>query len=213
MLSRKPVLLALSVLFLTSLACNLVTGTPTKPPAQALPSAPAPTKPPIATQKKPPSTTTQEKPPSAAQKTELKQWGVSATASSQYGDKDWAAAQATGAPNTKECGDKTSAWASSSATGVDWLEVTYASPVTPTQINIYETYNPGSIVKVELRDTNGDYHSVYTASPSVVSECPRTLVVDVKDVTSPVNAVRISLDQTKSPSWNEIDAVELVGLK
>lgn len=195
MFARKPILLALTVFFLVSLACNFITGAPTQPPAQGQPPAP-----------------TQEQ-PSSAQKTELRQWGASATASSQYGDPDWTAAQSTGAPDTKECGDKTSAWASSSATGVDWLEVTYANPVTPTQVNIYETYNPGSIVKVEVRDTNGSYHSVYTASPSVGSDCPRTLTVDVKNITVPVNAVRISLDQTKSASWNEIDAVELVGVK
>ena len=203
MFVRKSILLALIVLFLASLACNLVTGAPTQPSIPGQPPAPTKGQPPAPTQGQPP----------AAQQTELRQWGASATASSQYGDKDWAATQATGAPDTKACADKTSAWASSSATGVDWLEVTYDSPVTPTQINIHETYNPGSIVKVEVRDTNGSYHPVYTSSPSVVSECPRTLAVDVKNITTPVNAVRISLDQTTSPSWDEIDAVELVGLK
>lgn len=149
----------------------------------------------------------------ASQKAETRQWGTSATASSQYGDKDWAAGQATGAPNTKECGDFTTAWASSSAQGVDWLEVNYATPVTPTQINIYETFNPGSIIKVEVRDTGGKYHTIFTATPAAVSECPRVLTIDVKDISVQVSAVRISLDQTNSASWNEIDAVELVGLK
>jgi len=203
MFVRKPILLALIMLFLASLACNFVTGVPTQPAVPGQPPAPTKGESPTPTQEQPP----------AAQQTELRQWGASATASSQYGDKDWAATQATGAPDTKECGDKTSAWASSSATGVDWLEVTYASPVTPAQINIYETYNPSSIVKVEVRDTKGSYHSVYSASPSVVNDCPRTLTVDVKNITVPVDAVRISLDQTNSPSWNEIDAVELVGMK
>jgi hypothetical protein len=37
--------------------------------------------------------------------------------------------------------------------------------------------------------------------------------VEVKNMTDPISAVRISLDQTNSASWNEIDAVELVGSK
>jgi hypothetical protein len=141
----------------------------------------------------------------------IEQWAASATASSQYGDPDWAASAATGAPDTSECGDYATAWASESSSGQDWLEVTYSTAVVPTKIVIYETYNPGSIVKVEVKDTSGNYHTAWTGNAGAASECPRQLTVTVSGVSQKVNAVRINLDQSVVGSWDEIDAVQLVG--
>jgi hypothetical protein len=67
----------------------------------------------------------------------IRQWASSATASSEYGNPDWAAHQATGAPDTPECGDLVSAWASYDQYTVEWLEVGYATPVVPSEVNIY----------------------------------------------------------------------------
>ena len=77
------------------------------------------------------------------------QWAASATASSQFGDPDWSAQQAAGAPNTSACGDNNTAWASANPNGVDSLQLTYAVPVTPKQIEIHETYNPSAVVSNE----------------------------------------------------------------
>ena len=43
------------------------------------------------------------------------QWAATATASSQYGDIDWAARQATGAPDMVACDDDVHAWAFAAA--------------------------------------------------------------------------------------------------
>jgi hypothetical protein len=141
----------------------------------------------------------------------LSQWASSASASSQYGEDSWSAAQVIGAPDTTECGDFTTAWASEYYDGVDWLEVSFATPVIPTQINIYETYNPSSIVKVEMRDLEGSYHTVYETTPAIIESCPSTLIIDLEDIEYKVNAVLITIDQSVLMEWNEIDAVQLVG--
>jgi hypothetical protein len=141
----------------------------------------------------------------------LRQWASSASASSEYGSDSWSAAQVIGSPDTSECGESTTAWASSYYDGVDWLEVGFATPVVPTQINIYETYNPGSIVKVEVRDEEGSFHTVYEATPAYVEECPRTFKINISDIDFKVTSVLISLDQSILMEWDEIDAVELVG--
>ncbi len=140
----------------------------------------------------------------------LSQWASSASASSEYGEDSWSAAQALGAPDTTECGDFTTAWASYYYDGVDWLDVGFEIPVVPTQIKIYETYNPGSIVKVEVRDEAGSFHTVYEATPAYVETCPRTLTINLSDMDLKVSAVLISVDQSVLMNWNEIDAVELV---
>ncbi len=143
--------------------------------------------------------------------TDLRQWAATASASSEYGSSDWSARQATGAPNTLECGDTITAWASSSSSGQDWLEVGYSLAVVPSTINIHQSYNPGSIVKVEVKDTSGNYTTVYTASPVLLDTCPYTLSIPVSGISTPVNVVRITLDQSVVQDWNEIDAVELIG--
>lgn len=140
-----------------------------------------------------------------------RQWASSADASSAFGSSDWAATQATGSPNTLTCGDEVTAWASSSYSGVDWLDVGFTTPVVPTQINIYESYTPGSIVKVEVRDLDGSFHTVYQGTPASVSDCPRVLTININDIDYKVNAVLISVDQSELNNWDEIDAVELVG--
>ncbi len=144
--------------------------------------------------------------------TEIRQWAASAFASSEYGNPDWAAVQATGAPDTfvEECADLPSAWASYESDTVDWLELTYDTPVVPTAINIIQTHSPDQVVMVELVDTAGAYHEIYTGEPeNLWEECPYTLSILV-NVKYEVTGLKITIDQLISP-WNEIDAVELVG--
>jgi hypothetical protein len=142
---------------------------------------------------------------------EMGQWAVTATASSEYSTPDWSAQQATAAPDTPECGDLQTAWASEASDGVDWLEVGYATPVRPSQINIYETNSPGFIVRVEVRDQAGTYYTVWEGKPGPLEQCPRVLSIPVSEVEPRVVAVRISLDQRPGGDWDEIDAVQLVG--
>ena len=147
----------------------------------------------------------------AASAETIRQWAITATASSEYSSPDWAAHQATGAPDTFECGDLITAWASYDGQSIEWLELGYAAPVFPTEVNIYETHSPTQIVKVELLDTSGSYHQVFTASPQIVI-CPSILSVQVTDASYQAVGVRITVDQTQLEApWNEIDAVELVG--
>ena len=153
-----------------------------------------------------------EKSPAETEREVIRQWGSTATASSEYDNPDWAASQAIGPPDTKECGDLPTAWASAERTGLDWLEIQYDTPVYPDQVNVIQTHMPNQVVKVELIDTKGKYHTKYTGQPAVM-DCPYTLSVDIKDADYQVVGVKLTIDQTvlDPTSWNEIDAVELVG--
>lgn len=191
MTHRRSLLICaiLAVVLLTTLACALSgTGSSTQPTSQVNPPANPPANSPI------------------------RQWASSASASSEYGASDWSAQQATGAPNTATCGDQVTAWAAAYySNGVEWLDVGFATPVVPTQINVYESYTPGSIIKVEVRDAEGTFHTVWTGTPGSVSQCPRVFTVNISNIDFKVNAVLITLDQTALADWDEIDAVELVG--
>ncbi len=143
----------------------------------------------------------------------LYQWASSASATSQYTDTRWNAMQATGAPDTDSCGDIDTAWASSSSSGSDVLTVDFDEAVIPSQINIYQTYNPGSIIKVEVSNTEGGKAIILPKSddPPGNTPCPGVFTINISDMAMPVNRVMIYLDQTIGGGWNEIDAVELVG--
>jgi hypothetical protein len=140
----------------------------------------------------------------------IEQWAVSAIASSQYGSSDWSASQATGEPDTPNCGDFRTAWASATSTGVDWIQLDYATPVYPTQIVIYETYNPGALTQISVVGESGTEYMVYVTSPEEKA-CPITRSFDITPTSEKVTSVILYIDQSEIGGWNEIDAVKLVG--
>jgi hypothetical protein len=143
---------------------------------------------------------------------EIRQWAVSAIAGSWYGGgENWSPSQATGEPNVTDCFDDARAWASAESGTVEWLELTYATPVNPTQVNIVQTYNPSYVVKVELIDAQGNYHEIYSSNGAAAGSCPFTLSIPVENAGYQAVGVKIAIDQTALEDWNEIDAVELVG--
>jgi hypothetical protein len=138
------------------------------------------------------------------------QWAASATASSEYTENAWGAKQATGRPNAPVCEDDGRAWASLESNGVDWLELVYEESVRPTEIRVYEVFGASSIVKVEVKDAGGTYYTVYTAQPTS-QPCSRVLIVPVTGISATIKVVRMSVDQRALNTWNEIDAVKLIG--
>lgn len=145
----------------------------------------------------------------------IRQWASSAEGSSQYSDGGWSFAQATGEPDTLECGDTSTAWASATSTGKDYLKLHFDEPVIPTQVNIYETFSPGSIIGVDLGNSQVDAALISlrdSTDPVGNTACPGVFTVDISGVDSPVDTVVIYLNQNLGGSWNEIDAVELVGM-
>jgi hypothetical protein len=154
--------------------------------------------------------------------TEVRQWATDAFATSQYGEDAWSARQAIGAPDTRQCGDSSTAWAAASATGVHTITLYYSMAVTPTQINIYETYNPGAVFDVQYIAGDGSDTQTVFSGADPTSECPGVFSIPVEAgpvTVQPVPAdatlfhtVQVALDQAITNNWNEIDAVELVGV-
>ncbi|MBK9125310.1 MAG: hypothetical protein IPM16_19605 [Chloroflexi bacterium] len=145
----------------------------------------------------------------------LRQWAVRAEATSEYSRDQWSARQATGAPNTDGCRDAQTAWASSQGdSSAEELRLTYATPVIPRQVNVYQVYNPGSIVNIAVVDaeTGARIDLPNSIDAAGNTPCPGVFTVDISDINRPVSGVVIYLDQSVLGTWNEIDAVELVGV-
>lgn len=141
----------------------------------------------------------------------VRQWASRATASSFY-DDSYAPDGATGPPDVGGCLSSPAAWASSAPDSQETLELGFDQPLYATQLNIYQTHQPGSIVRIDLTDIRGSSTTVYTNTAALIDTCPFVQTVDFGPTLSPVVSVTLSLDQSNGTSWNEIDAVEIVGL-
>lgn len=144
----------------------------------------------------------------------LRQWARSARASSEYRSTDYAAAQATGAPDVTKAGDNGKAWAPKLADGgEEWLEVTFAQAVRATELRVVQNHAPGAIVRIDAIGADGAAVAVWTG-PDPTAYAPRTIGVlsaTLAGATAPVATFRIVLDSKRVADWNEIDAVELIG--
>jgi hypothetical protein len=144
----------------------------------------------------------------------IRQWASSATASSEYSPTRWSAAQATSAPDTFTYGDIQTAWATlRSDDSIQWIELKYSALVYATEVNVFETYNPGALSRIDLKDTNGVYHTVW-AGTDINTGIPDKIGwtnITFAQTTYLTKDVKLYLDTSIVPGWNEIDAVELVG--
>ena len=151
-------------------------------------------------------------------KDSLGQWAIGAEASSTYSDhtgKDtWSAEQLIGPPDVETYGDNGKAWTSKEQEkGIEWIKLTYEKEVNPTEIRIRQTFNPGSIIKVELIDLKGKSHTVWEGVDKTKYEPDKIQYLKIKfDKTDyKTKTVYITLATNSLPGWKEIDAVQLVG--
>jgi len=123
--------------------------------------------------------------------------------------KPWSADQAVGSPNTPTAADAGTAWAPREPDGgAEWLQVGFAKAVEVAEVRVRESFNAGAISRItaqvggaEIMLWQGVAGTSRRLRDFVVRPGPG-LVTDT---------LTIHLDTTRSPGWNEIDAVALVG--
>jgi hypothetical protein len=122
--------------------------------------------------------------------------------------RQWGPEQACGEPDTNMAGDIVTAWASLSQDDMDeWLILEYDEFVNPTAILVYETFNPGALVKVSAFKPDGEEVEVWKGQdPTATDAGMGTSEIPVK-IDFKTNRVKIYIDSKNVPGWNEIDAV------
>lgn len=123
----------------------------------------------------------------------------------------WHPLKATGAADTTDATvDSPTAWAPGRLNaGREWLELTYAEPLTAHAARVFEVCTPGAVVEVEAVDEDGGRHTVWKGQDPLKS--PGVFEVTFPRTDYRVEKLRIVLDTSRRSGWNEIDAVELVG--
>jgi hypothetical protein len=120
-------------------------------------------------------------------------------------------AQATGEPELQAAGDNSHAWTPQPADGgVEWLKVEFEQAVQIAEVRIRESNNAGFVVKVVAYAEDGKEVVVFEGDDPAEEGLSDLVVEPTKKVTS--RSIKIFVDTAKKPGWEEIDAVELVGV-
>jgi len=134
------------------------------------------------------------------------QWGYKVLGySSEKGAIKYAAVQALGKPNVLPAsGDNSNAWEPKLKEKESYIKIGFLDPITPKQIIVAESFNPGHISKVYVYDAGGkEIRIPYTPQPTTLSS--RFLGINTSMVNFPVLEVKIVLqDERKEVA---IDAI------
>jgi hypothetical protein len=130
--------------------------------------------------------------------------------SSQYGATNYSAEKARGIPDVLSCSDNVNAWASLTADGQrEFLELGFTNPQRVNSIKIYQSYNPGAVDTVYIRNaSNGNWSTVYTGTATPAA-CINVLSIPITTTGFNVDAIRIAVNSPAISGWNEIDAVSI----
>ena len=117
-----------------------------------------------------------------------------------------------GAPNVYPAyGGNTNAWSPATPdNNREFVELGYSSPTAINFIDIYETYKPGAIDTVYVKNPNtGLYQIIYTKTAAPQAEVARKLRIRFKTTSFAVSEIRLAMASGAVPGKNEIDAVAI----
>jgi hypothetical protein len=122
----------------------------------------------------------------------------------------WFPGQMPGAPDVPIAGDHWGAWASlKEDMGEVVVDLDYATPVRVDGLRVHETFNPGAVARVYAKDPGGGWDLLWEGRAWTDS----SIRWFEPSVSTPyaTSSIRLVLDTSRIPGWNEIDAVELLG--
>ncbi|MEZ4367121.1 MAG: hypothetical protein R2939_12685 [Kofleriaceae bacterium] len=133
--------------------------------------------------------------------------------SSQYGDPQWSATQALGAPDTYPAtGDLPTAWAPRTADGGhEFIEVGLPAPTRIRAVVVAETMGAGAITEIDARAAPGGVRERLVSVPVTPGAHVGGAVMrrfDLHGCTeAPVATLTVTLDTRSVAGWNELDAI------
>ncbi len=133
--------------------------------------------------------------------------------SSEYtlsGPPQWYAIQALGLPDTyPDYGDLPTSWASLHEDEVkESITLHYATPAAIDFVQVFETFNPGALYRVSVKNPNtGNFVLVWSAPAVPAPQAARVYTARFPYPGFLVDQVQLEFDSPAVPGWNEIDAV------
>ncbi|XP_013143957.1 PREDICTED: F-box/LRR-repeat protein 4 [Papilio polytes] len=92
----------------------------------------------------------------------------------------------------------------------DYVEVSFERSVYPLEVAIFETYNPGALVRIWALG-NGDWFLLWEGEPGYAGDKPRIFSPPIKQINFPTRILRLEFNHCLLPYYTELDAVLLRG--
>jgi outer membrane protein OmpA-like peptidoglycan-associated protein len=107
-----------------------------------------------------------------------------------------------------DLGNSPCAWSPAQANGnnEEWIKVGFEKPTPVKQVAVAENFNAGAIARVYAYSPEGKEHLIYDVSTAPFAGKGRMLNIFTKDEII-ANAVKIVLQPSKVPGFNQIDAI------
>lgn len=112
---------------------------------------------------------------------------------------------------------------SSRITSDDYIDVAFEQSVYPFRVSIYETYNPGTVVRIWAKNSSvvpiattaktRMWSLLYEGEALKVGHVPRIFSPVIKTIGFKTSVLRIEFNHSKSDYYTGIDAILLVGTK
>ena len=95
---------------------------------------------------------------------------------------------------------------------IEYVELRIRDPVYVESINVYETYAPGRLVKIQLLDPSGAWDTVWegVAADQSTFSAARIFSPPLARRQYLTQDIRLEVDNIDSTDWYEIDAVEVM---
>jgi len=143
------------------------------------------------------------------------QWAAGATASSTFGDDNGKKPASSNMPDRVVGPVNDDTWTNNHQDiGFDWLETTFAKPVSATEVRVVFNKGVEAVSKLELQDTDGKWNTVWSglAEAKADERGRRTWFVKTFEKTPyKVKAVKVTLANNVYNNYKEVNAVQLVG--
>ncbi|CAB3261282.1 unnamed protein product [Arctia plantaginis] len=95
-------------------------------------------------------------------------------------------------------------------TSQDFVEVSFEKVVYPLEVSIFETYNPGALVRIWARGPS-TWILLWEGEPEYVGDTPRIFSPPIRQLNVPTRILRLEFNHKLLPYYTELDAVLLRG--
>lgn len=95
----------------------------------------------------------------------------------------------------------------------DYVVLEFEEFVFPHQVTIFETYNPGALVKIWAFTLTEKWICLWEDKPMIVPKKARLFSPPIKTIQIPTRTIRLDFNHSCLDYFTEIDAVMLIGRK
>lgn len=99
---------------------------------------------------------------------------------------------------------------SGSIASQDFVEVSFERDVYPLEVSVFETYNPGALVRIWARGPKS-WMLLWEGEPEYVGDTPRIFSPSIKQLNVLTRILRLEFNHRLLPYYTELDAVVLKG--